>query len=941
MSDRSRLVDATRLRRYTRAFAWLAIAIVIPLYAVKVHQKVDYTDFDVYFKAATRAKAGQWTEIYNLGDGASPFRYAPILLPIVRLAASVPLGVSKLLWYALQVLFFALGFRWIHRSLGLVSRVRKSRGESFITAVSFLFILRFCLDTFTIGQVSSFLFAGLCLGLWGWMRMRPGVAGAGVFFPAAFKIGPGFQYLLLATGRARLKLKPAVLATLGLLVSLTALLWVYVGSLATALQLGRDWVRIVAADSAYYDASHYGSQSLKSALLRLANHGWLTPANVSEIHLFSLFWGCAGVAAFWAMRRPKGMLGRGLFYALGMYPYLWFMPETFKYALTVLAIPVAFLLASPPSRLTRAAIAVGALTLSLAGKDLIGDALFFGMQKASLPFLGTVLLGVATWRQAWRASLPSELYRTIFDARPGAPGPWLAPPPAATVESSLLLPILCGRGSRVDVAALAHWIDAVAREVRPSEILLIPYGEFATRTHPVVTALGGRLGTPHRWIFADPQPEKLLADRGAALRAGFFASHGARIFFGHPEQRVHAPFFRQAAETLDREPRGLILANRRLPESRFVIPVKLLPLIFGRHRLGLLFNRFVRLWLPIRVTDTQSGSCALPRGLASELFALQVTEGFLFDLELVLVARAQGYAVRELAVSTAMTEEKSPARILREVLAIATGLPGLALRQRKGYYAALAATPDAISADDWGLSPGINEGILELARLGVVRRASLMANCAALTHRLPELRAVPGIKLGLHFNLTYGNRQPFGHGSPGRFLLRALSPFRDRAAWRASVRAELQAQLATLRETGVSVDYFDGHHHIHLVPGLLDAVADILQAHGIREVRLPYDPALWTTGKFPLNLLALWARRAAKRHGFASRPCFYPKHEHFLDPGRLRADLARFRDAEVIVHPARFDDLDTLEFKDSYTAGRVVEFHALKMLATASSGAES
>jgi predicted glycoside hydrolase/deacetylase ChbG (UPF0249 family) len=33
-----------------------------------------------------------------------------------------------------------------------------------------------------------------------------------------------------------------------------------------------------------------------------------------------------------------------------------------------------------------------------------------------------------------------------------------------------------------------------------------------------------------------------------------------------------------------------------------------------------------------------------------------------------------------------------------------------------------------ISADDWGLSPDINEGILDLARRGIVRRVSVLSS---------------------------------------------------------------------------------------------------------------------------------------------------------------------------------------------------------------------
>ena len=51
----------------------LALAVVVvPLYALKVYEKTDYTDFSVYHLAATRMAQGQWDKIYNLNDGAAP-----------------------------------------------------------------------------------------------------------------------------------------------------------------------------------------------------------------------------------------------------------------------------------------------------------------------------------------------------------------------------------------------------------------------------------------------------------------------------------------------------------------------------------------------------------------------------------------------------------------------------------------------------------------------------------------------------------------------------------------------------------------------------------------------------------------------------------------------------------------------------------------------------
>jgi predicted glycoside hydrolase/deacetylase ChbG (UPF0249 family) len=209
-----------------------------------------------------------------------------------------------------------------------------------------------------------------------------------------------------------------------------------------------------------------------------------------------------------------------------------------------------------------------------------------------------------------------------------------------------------------------------------------------------------------------------------------------------------------------------------------------------------------------------------------------------------------------------------------------------------------------------------------------------MANGAYLTHALPELLAVPDLQIGLHFDLTYGK------SSPSRTLLQALKgrwfSQSARAEFESEVRKQFENQLSRLRAAGIRPAYLDGHHHIHLVPGVLPAIAEPLAKAGIQDVRLPYDPSLWFTPKFPLLLLSLLAQAGLRKMQVRSLPCFYPDRKHFEDPALMRAALfkrTRTRPTEVIVHPAAVDDLQRLNIPDSYTSGRVLEFHALMMLA--------
>ncbi|MCM2279954.1 MAG: ChbG/HpnK family deacetylase [Oligoflexia bacterium] len=890
--------------RWPRLVAGLALALAgaaLPLYGAKVWLKTDYTDFSVYYRAAERSRDGLWDRVYTLADGSSPFRYAPLTLPLFRPFAELSAPYARLSWYFLQFAFFALGFALLHRAL----KLQRARHPGALTALTLLFVFRLCLDCFTIGQVSSLLFLAFCGALLCWATARPRSAGVSLAIPTVFKIGPGFLYFLFFAGRAR-SLRQAWLAPIATIAGLALLsaLWLKAAG-ADPWELWRSWAMIVAADSQYYDASHYGSQSLKSALLRLANSGALALPVALGLYGALAALTCLAIAAFWILRRPRGISGRMYFFALGLFPYLWFMPETFKYSLTLLAIPVALLLGAtlgrtPPRRDRLALFSLGftALTLSLPGKDLIPDTLFFAIQKSSLPFLATVLLAAGIARHARRLSRPSAAARAVAEALwPKPPGPWSTLPREPDRELSLLLPQPADEARARDPVTMRDVVGSYERYFKDRGI--------------------------DAEILAVEAPTRALA-----LREGFLRSRGRMILFGDPEQPCEPEFYERALALLRGDRVALVRASRRDPRSRFQVPVRLLELVYGRHRLGLGFNRLVRLLLGIGVQDTHSGSLALTRKLAHRAFALQAEGGFLFELELSLIAREAGASEAELPVTIRLREEKRLRRMVQETLAIASGIPRLTRRTARGHYRA-PETPLGklwISADDWGISPAVNEGILELARRGVVRRASAMAHSRFLSTHLTELMRLPSFALGLHFDLTHGKT------SPGRILLRWLNPLSDRARLIEDARAEFRLQLQKLSQAGIRPAYLDGHHHIHVVPGLLEAIAPLALAAGIRVIRVPLERAHWRGPKLPLLLLSLRLRARARKLGFEFLPCHYPALSFFEDQGRLRATLARHLGHEIIVHPATRADFAEFAIPDEYSEGRVVEFRALRML---------
>src|SRR5690242_14906464 len=62
-----------------------------------------------------------------------------------------------------------------------------------------------------------------------------------------------------------------------------------------------------------------------------------------------------------------------------------------------------------------------------------------------------------------------------------------------------------------------------------------------------------------------------------------------------------------------------------------------------------------------------------------------------------------------------------------------------------------------INADDFGISRGVNDGIVEAAQAGGITSTSLMVNMPASADAITRARQCSRISVGLHFNLTVGH----------------------------------------------------------------------------------------------------------------------------------------------------------------------------------------
>jgi glycosyltransferase involved in cell wall biosynthesis len=175
--------------------------------------------------------------------------------------------------------------------------------------------------------------------------------------------------------------------------------------------------------------------------------------------------------------------------------------------------------------------------------------------------------------------------------------------------------------------------------------------------------------------------------KGSAIKKGFSDSTGDYIFMVDCDVPYDLVFLDEALALLDKG-YDFVTANRRLKDSRFVIPAELMGVAYRRHRLGLFYNKLLRSIFRIQSSDTQAGIKGMSREFADRAFQLQICRGFHFDIELFLVCNKQGFLWMELPVVLILNHEKSTVRILREGISLIYWLTRIFLSDLKGLYTA-------------------------------------------------------------------------------------------------------------------------------------------------------------------------------------------------------------------------------------------------------------
>jgi predicted glycoside hydrolase/deacetylase ChbG (UPF0249 family) len=222
-----------------------------------------------------------------------------------------------------------------------------------------------------------------------------------------------------------------------------------------------------------------------------------------------------------------------------------------------------------------------------------------------------------------------------------------------------------------------------------------------------------------------------------------------------------------------------------------------------------------------------------------------------------------------------------------------------------------------VTADDCGLSEGINLATLDLFHKGIVTDASLMTNFAAAQHAISLFGAYPGLKLGVHLNLTDGMALQDRNSSSltlpgGRFrsklnlIARSLAA---RPAFLALAESELAAQIEVFEKAGLQPNHLSTHIQFHLFPALRNMVFRLAVRYRVAWVR----PNRLQDSVIPLN--PFWRRQPhlSRRDTLeqTQRPDYLVVLRYWIDhePEELAQIIKGLPGTvELVVHPCLAED---------------------------------
>ena len=163
-----------------------------------------------------------------------------------------------------------------------------------------------------------------------------------------------------------------------------------------------------------------------------------------------------------------------------------------------------------------------------------------------------------------------------------------------------------------------------------------------------------------------------------------------------------------------------------------------------------------------------------------------------------------------------------------------------------------------VNADDFGLHPLINAGIIKGHQEGFITSTSLMPSAPCWQEAVRLAKENPRLGIGVHLTLVGGVPSVLPKeqvssllDDEGLFLpdyVAFAKRYYSGAVKKAELEAELRAQLERALSCGVNITHIDSHQHTHVLPGINSLVLKLSNEYNIIRVRIPKEGYFFTGG---------------------------------------------------------------------------------------------
>jgi hopanoid biosynthesis associated protein HpnK len=230
-----------------------------------------------------------------------------------------------------------------------------------------------------------------------------------------------------------------------------------------------------------------------------------------------------------------------------------------------------------------------------------------------------------------------------------------------------------------------------------------------------------------------------------------------------------------------------------------------------------------------------------------------------------------------------------------------------------------------VTADDFGAAREVNDAVEAAHRGGILTAASLMVSAPAAADAIARARRTPSLRVGLHLVLVEG--RPILPAAAVSRLVDRNGAFRSDMATlgaviafsrqaRRQLAAEITAQFAAFRATGLVLDHCNAHKHFHLHPVVGRMMVAIGAGFGLRAARVPFEPprvlrlveprTSWSAAAATTPFAVLLRRRCRAAGLLAPDRVFGLRWSGRMTTDRLSGLIRNLPDGlnEIYLHPA-------------------------------------